>query len=528
MLTKYNAVCPRIYGQPKAHKPGLPLRPVVPNVTAPSYNLSKFVGQVMQQSLVSKYNIKDSFSFCQFINNITLPGDHVLVSLDVKSLFTSIPKSLAINSIIMRWDEIRPNTNICLDLFLEIVEFCIDASYFRFDGQHYQQIFGTAMGNPLSPAIADWVMETLLDTVVRMLKIPLPFLRKFVDDLVTAIPLHQLDHVMETFNSYDVHTQFTYELEVDNKLPFLDMLLIRQDNQKIATQWYQKPIASGRFLNFHSYHPLGQKLNMAINFARRVNQLTTNLDQQAKMQIVDEQLKLNDYPKPLRHRIANRMNERSNDENQQEILEYTYRRIPFIPHLSNKIDRVLQRDYNNIRLAKYNVRSARDYFTKVKDPVPPEQQTNVIYAIPCCHCEAMYVGMTTNRLKTRIHGHQTHYNTMDKLLERGIDVEDQEMIALGEKTALMHHSITKQHRFDLDRTKILDKNENTNTLQFLEMCHIVNNTNCINRRTDTEGLHAIYAGILHEVRNVNKTRKRNDTQTRMNQNTLTPQQQHSR
>ncbi|XP_062558055.1 uncharacterized protein LOC134222926 [Armigeres subalbatus] len=230
-LTVYNAVCPRIYGQPKAHKPGLPLRPVVPNMSAPSYNLSKFIGKIIQQSLVSKYNIKDSFSFCEFINNITLPENHVLISLDVKALFTSIPKSLVTSAIIMRWDEIRTNTDICLDLFLETMEFCIDASYFKFNGQYYQQTFGTAMGNPLSPTIAD------CDGIVvgqrsSKAKILLPFLRKYVDDLITAIPLNQLKHVLDIFNSYDVHIQFTYELEVDNKLPFLDMLLIRQRNQR--------------------------------------------------------------------------------------------------------------------------------------------------------------------------------------------------------------------------------------------------------------------------------------------------------
>lgn len=426
----------------------------------------------------------------------------------------------------MRWDEIRPNTNISLDLFLEIMEFCIDASYFRFDGQHYLQVFGTAMGNPLSPSIADWVMETLLDTVVRMLEIPLPFLRKFVDDLITAIPLNKLQHVLETFNSYDIHIQFTYELEVDNKLPFLDMLLIRQNNQTVKTQWYQKPIASGRFLNYLSYHPMSQKLNMATNLAKRVYLLSTDLDDQAKVKIIDEQLKINDYPKALRHRIANRMNESRNDcsQTQLENLQYTYRSIPFIPHLSSKLDRVLKQEYGNIRLAKYNIKTVNDMFTRVKDAVPLDHQTNVIYTIPCQNCSASYVGMTTNRLKTRIEGHQSHYNKMDKLLEQGVNIDDPQIAILGERTALMNHSITKQHRFDLKKVKVLDRHKNTRTLQFLEMCHIANDKNSINRRTDIDGLHSIYAGILNEIRKINKTRNENenrDEEIAHNTNTLT-------
>ncbi|XP_062705479.1 uncharacterized protein LOC134287552 [Aedes albopictus] len=502
-LIKHNSVCPRIYGQPKAHKPGLPLRPVVPNTTAPSYSLSKFVGKIFQRSLVSKYNIRDSFEFCEFINNVTLPDEHVLISLDVKVLFTS----LVMSSIITKWDEIKPNTNICLDLFLEIVEFCIDSSYFRFDGQHYEQVFGTAMGNPLSPYIADWVMETLLDTVVRMLQIPLPFIRKFVDDLITAIPLSQLKHVIDTFNSYDIHIQFTYELEVDNKLPYLDMLLTRHSDQKVTTSWYQKPIASGRFLQYQSFHPLGQKLNVALNFARRVNRLSTDLDEQSTRKIIDDQLKMNGYPKPLRSRIINRMNERNTDRSVQhsaQNLEHTYLSIANIPHLSNMIDRVIRREYTNVRLAMYNVRKVNNMFSKVKDPVALENQSNVVYHIPCSNCEASYVGITTNRLRTRMSGHKTHYNTLDRLLEQDHTATSHEITSLGERTALMYHSIAENHRFDLKRVKIIDRANNTQTLQFLEMCHIKNNVHAVNKRTDTEGLHAIYAGILHEIGKVNK------------------------
>ncbi|XP_038117299.1 uncharacterized protein LOC119769342 [Culex quinquefasciatus] len=176
--TTTSALCPRIYGQPKAHKPGLPLRPVVPNITAPSYHLSKFVGQMIRKSIHSQYNVKNSFEFCEFINTVTLPPGHVLISLDVVSLFTCIPKVLVTHDIIYGWDNIREHANnICLDLFLELVEFCIDASYFKFNEQHYQQIFGTAMGNPLSSTTADLVMENLLDYASQKLDFQLPFLK---------------------------------------------------------------------------------------------------------------------------------------------------------------------------------------------------------------------------------------------------------------------------------------------------------------------------------------------------------------
>ncbi|XP_062714349.1 uncharacterized protein LOC134291081 [Aedes albopictus] len=237
-LKTYKAVCPKIYGLPKAHKPGLPLRPVVPCMTAPTYELSKFVANVLQKAIVSKYNIKDSFSFCDYANSIELPEGYILVSFDVVALFPSIPKSLMKQSIFKHWDEIKKHTAICLDLFWEVTEFCIDASYFVFEGTYYQQIFGTAMGSPLSPIIAEYVMEDLLDDAVAATTVVIPYLKKYVDDLFLALPVEKVEEVLNVFNQQNTNIQFTVEKEENCRLPFLDLLLVRQEDRTIKTEWY--------------------------------------------------------------------------------------------------------------------------------------------------------------------------------------------------------------------------------------------------------------------------------------------------
>ncbi|XP_053681982.1 uncharacterized protein LOC128732703 [Sabethes cyaneus] len=518
-LSTHNAVCPRIYGQPKAHKAGLPLRPVVPNMTAPSYQLSKYVSKIIQNSTNSQYNIKDSFTFCEYINTVKLPIGYVLISLDVTSLFTSIPKALVIHDIINNWTNIDKHTDINLDLFLEIVEFCIDSSYFKYNNQHYQQLDGTAMGNPLSPALADLVMENLLDSVCRLLDFKPPFIRKYVDDLILTIPPDKIQHVLNTFNSHHPNIQFTYELEVDRRLPFLDMLLIRTADQSVKTQWYIKPISSGRFLDYNSQHPLHQKLNVAKNFINRVNKLSTNPDKAEVIAIVEKQLSLNSYPKALRRRLINRMDEHcsiiptsepNDSRTTAENLQYTYHSIAYIPNLSNKINKQLKKEYPNIKLATYNTNTVKKLFSNIKDPIPTDHHSNVIYSIPCKDCDACYIGLTTNRLKTRLSGHKTHYNALEKLLTPQDNTEcipvETQIAALKEKTALMDHTITLNHRFDFNSTKIIDKHNKQHSLPYLEMCHIVSNENSINKRTDTQGLSIIYAGVLHTLKNVNNHR----------------------
>ncbi|XP_062713203.1 uncharacterized protein LOC134290163 [Aedes albopictus] len=270
------AVCPRIYGQPKAHKPDLPLRPVVLNITAPTYKLSKYVASILQQSAHGHYNVSDSFEFAKYVPTVKLPPGYVLVSFDVVSLFTNIPKDLVLRDIIMNWQSIKKVTDINLDLFLEIVEFCLDSSYFCFRGKYYVQTFGTAMGSPLSPILADLVMDTLLCTVVRLVPFPIPILKKFVDDLLLALPMDQIQTTLDIFNSYNPYLQFTIEKENDNKLPFLDTLIIRHNDQTLRTTWYSKPIASGRLMIYHYFHPTAMKMNVASNFIERVTRLSTN------------------------------------------------------------------------------------------------------------------------------------------------------------------------------------------------------------------------------------------------------------
>ena len=117
------------------------------------------------------------------------------------------------------------------------------------------------------------VLDDLLDEVRSRLPFQLPFLLKYVDDLLIAIPGDMADLVLNEFNSIDPHLQFTIEYEKDGTLPFLDTLVIRGRDNVIRFDWYNKLIASGRFLNFHSAHPFGQKLNIMRCMKTRVTKI---------------------------------------------------------------------------------------------------------------------------------------------------------------------------------------------------------------------------------------------------------------
>lgn len=142
------------------------------------------------------------------------------------------------------WQKIEQHTTMDRKQFWTVVKFCVESGYFSYGGQLDQQIEGNAMGNPASPAAADLVTDMLIAEVLKSSPTPLPIVRKYVDE-------DEIEAVLASFNSFHPRIQFTVEKEKDKRLPFLDMVVIHRDDQSFVTDWYIKPIASGRFFNYH-------------------------------------------------------------------------------------------------------------------------------------------------------------------------------------------------------------------------------------------------------------------------------------
>ena len=77
---------------------------------------------------------------------------------------------------------------------------------------------------------------------------------RYVDDTFVFVKKGFVEHVLARLNSFHKNIQFTYELENQNKLPFLDIFLIRRGT-KIETTVYRKSTNNGIFLNWSSFAP---------------------------------------------------------------------------------------------------------------------------------------------------------------------------------------------------------------------------------------------------------------------------------
>ncbi|XP_064089910.1 uncharacterized protein LOC135203908 [Macrobrachium nipponense] len=78
-----------LYGNVKTHKTGNPLRPIISQTPAPTYDLAKRLNKILTPYTPSKFFLTSSTEFLEKIRDS--PGDGTMASLDVESLFTNFP-----------------------------------------------------------------------------------------------------------------------------------------------------------------------------------------------------------------------------------------------------------------------------------------------------------------------------------------------------------------------------------------------------------------------------------------------------
>ena len=105
-----------------------------------------------------------SVEFCEQMKNVKLEEGDELLSFDVVSLFTSIPVDLAIQvaaDVLFNDETLLDRSTIPVDDIVDLLDFCLSTTNFKCNDTYYQQIFGTAMGSPVSAVMANLVMEDL-------------------------------------------------------------------------------------------------------------------------------------------------------------------------------------------------------------------------------------------------------------------------------------------------------------------------------------------------------------------------------
>ena len=259
-----NPRTPGFYCLPKIHKPQRPPpgRPICSASGGPLERASGFVDHFLSDYVPqTKSYLKDTNDFLQKIDQLgEIPDDTLIVSFDVTSLYTNIPAHEALR---VAHNTLRDNRHGSLkphnSELVRMLCMVLKNNNFEFNGEHYLQTSGVAMGTRVAPTIANLVMDNFEKLhVYTYHKQPLVWWR-FIDD-VFSLWTHgrsALYDFLDHLNS--VHRTIKFTMEVSNaRGNFLDCTVIKENN-KLYTTLFTKPTDTHMYLNFQSCHPYHTK-----------------------------------------------------------------------------------------------------------------------------------------------------------------------------------------------------------------------------------------------------------------------------
>lgn len=249
---------------------------------------------------------------------------------------------------------------------------------------------------------------------------------------------------LNQLNSFYPTIKFTYEIESNSKLPFLDILVMRNPNsKKLNFDIYRKPTHTKRFILNDSHHPPTQKRAAFNSMIHRL--LNTPLNQEnynKELSHIKDTATYNGYDRKLIDNILNKtkkkiekksrttLNEIKNNEN------LYWASFTFNKPLSKTIQRSFKKNSNIIPSFKTK-NKLKNILNNPKDKIRNENQSG-IYEINCDNCDKKYIGQTRRNLKTRFNEHFSHIKF------------DRE-----EKSAVAKHCLTTGHTVSKQNSKLI-------------------------------------------------------------------------
>ena len=146
----------RFYLLPKIHKKGCPGRPVISGCNTPTEKISEFVDHHLKPLVSSIPSfVKVTNKFLHKLKSMeTLPEGAILVALDVVGLYPHIPHAEGLEAISSALNE-RENQEIPTSLIVDLADLVLKNKNFEFNGSHYLQSLGTAIGTKMAPSYAN-------------------------------------------------------------------------------------------------------------------------------------------------------------------------------------------------------------------------------------------------------------------------------------------------------------------------------------------------------------------------------------
>jgi hypothetical protein len=477
--TEYNKIRPigsrpgTIYGLPKIHKTGNPLRPIISAVGTYNYELAKYLDRLIKPLLgESSYMLKDTFDFVNRVSKLNCEGME-MGSFDVESLFPNIPLDETIDIVLAKAFKNKNDKfhGYSKTYFRKLLKIALQESHFQFLELTFDQIDGVAMGSPLAPTMAAFFMDNFEKKYVSKLeKLGVRAWFRYVDDVfVLKNKESDISLILNFLNNKHTNIKFTYESEKKKKMPFLDVSLKRVDG-KIHTTIYRKPTFTGVYLNWFSLTSTTYKVGLINCLLDRAWKICSDYELfHVEILNIKAVLKKNNYPcrvvdevvrkflnkkfGPMSKTIKTLEIENKNKNNKVFLVLPFYNK--FCEDFKSKLTKTVNHFYPDVDFrVLFKCPATISSLFPFKERVPFLLKSLVVYKLSCATCKKSYVGMTTRCLIRRINEH------------KGVKKSKEE-------SSVLKHQRDTGHIIDYAGIEVIDKADSKQKLLLKEMLHII-------------------------------------------------------
>ena len=281
-------------------------RPIIDTTGTAYQPVAKYLSSLLNPLTHSEFKLRDSFDAVSRIHNIPshlISQGYRFVSFDVTSLFTNIPLRRTINIILDRiYKDERIITTIRKRTLKKLLLDSCTKTPFSINDQLYRQIDGISMGSPLGPTLADILMTTFEDEIVRPLISSniIKFYSRYVDDTLVLIRPSDIPTVLQKFNYFHPQIQFTHEEFTDNNnIHFLDIKI-----SSSGTSIYRKSTHTGQYVHLSSFTPWCRKTAWPRSLVYRAHKICSNsVLLKTELQNIAQFASWNGYPRRLANKL---------------------------------------------------------------------------------------------------------------------------------------------------------------------------------------------------------------------------------
>ncbi|XP_022814510.1 uncharacterized protein LOC111348209 [Spodoptera litura] len=379
---------PRLYGLPKICEDSVLLEPILCQIDSPIYDLAKHMVQALQPLVENSSRfVKDSRHFVEIIKDIKLEPNDIMVNLNVQSLYINISIIECLNIV---------DLNILPLSYMNLLEICLFGNYFLFQDKCYLQTDGLTMGNPVSPILANLWMEKFESKALRNGQNIIKVWKRNVDEIFCIFTGSKADveQYITYLSSINKNIKFTYEMERDRTLAFLDVKVSVKADRTLSHSVYWKPTDIGRLLHATSQHHPRFLQSVITSLMDKAYDLCDSEHLEQEIDYIHEVIRKNGY------QIKRRCERLKTREQPLVKRQPTY--MPYIKGVTNKIGLILLKEYSIPTIYQPGIK-IKQIINKPKDD--SRLRKPGIYKINCS-CGLSYIGQTKRPIIKRFKEHQ--------------------------------------------------------------------------------------------------------------------------